>query len=71
MIQFTIGVQNLIYENYHIERSVLVIHFEDFRNLERQLQIDSLINFFVKKFSRISELAMDLETDPLDNVVFD
>ena len=24
MIQFTIGVQNLIYENHHIERSVLV-----------------------------------------------
>ena len=46
-------------------------HFEDFRNLEHQLQIDSLINFFVKRFSRTSELAKDLETDPLDNVVFD
>ena len=46
-------------------------HFEEFRNLEHQLQIDSLINFFVKTFSRTSELAKDLETDPLDNVVFD
>ena len=51
MIQFTIGVQNLIYENYHIERSVLVIHFEDFRNLERQLQggtfaIQSVLDLF-------------------------
>ena len=34
-------------------------HFEDFRNLEHQLQIDSLINFFVKRFSRTSELAKD------------
>ena len=46
-------------------------HFEDFCNLEHQLQIDSLINFFVKRFYRISELAKDLETSPLDNVVYD
>ena len=46
---------------------VQIFQCEDFQkfNFEHQLQIDSLINF------RISELAEHLETDPLDNVIFD
>ena len=46
-------------------------HFEDFRNLEHQLQIDSLINVLWKCFSRITEPAEDLETGRSDNLILE